>query len=1222
MKTTKKNVVLRLLLAAVLLTTVVLGCALSASADDLVWNLLTDTDAGYELQVSSAWSKSTDEDGAICLSNSGKGTLYIYDTQNILGTYQTFSMEGDFYFNSFPKGIRPEGSKQYTPEDRPLSFICWNHASKDDGRVTSNNAIRLDSKGYIYTGTTAMFRTEVQLETGRWYNIRVVFTPKSGQCELYINGEKELNYTIAEFDANTTTSSSVRYFDNYYENWSVKMKNLLVKTDSDYVIGERVEEAADYIGYQVSLPDEDSFSVRAILGVNDTVYNRIGYEVLVLEKDDDGNVISSTVSKRAKVVYESLADSTGNTYNVKELYGYNYAAAIEIADLPLRPEYGSMELVVRPYVLGMNGIRLYGKATILVYSRDMDENGYPVLTSRDERFYRVEVTDDTQIYDSVDYRAEDFGDTATLQAKNNGDALRASYFKFTLTPEQAKIVETASSAKLYVCVQNIDNRKPEETLYDIVVNGTGTDWTEHTLMAKNVNDLAPTQEYIGQSAVQDDLYFSIDVLQYLYESMLNEDGSMTVSFRLTTENESDAKLIYLHSKESALGLVPYIEIISTIYERPVNMDKYGNDGYEPWGYAEYLVDEWFGGLRDEIWSKDANGNSVYHEIQGLHANGYDATEATGDFTRVMPWIQNQWTTESSNNYTVPVEQWKANRFARTLSTLGTSTANAFLTSEYAEHVAEFDVYGGITNAGFTGTATGFFHVEHYNGRPYLIDPLGNPYFAIGMDEVNIRGTEHQQDYAVEKFGSKDAYFEAITDKLQEMGVNTAHVSDTDSVLAVEDGLSVVVNFSTVGEYMKSLGRTTLAEGLGDNNNTRCIFEPGYIKEANKQISRSVTRYGYAENPRIFGYTSDNELPSELNMLDNYLTLDASEKTNAFSYATAWTWLAERMNDPYPTLEEYLASPELEAIRLEFQGFWYARYYKVVSEVIDAVDPNHMYLGSRANLNALTEEWIIRAAGHYCEALTANLYGGLNPSADTINNLYRYTGKPFIVTEFFAKGADAIDANGFKLANSTGAGILVETQQDRADYFEHYSLALLESQACVGWTWYRMRDNDQSLYNWIDQGKTLYMAHVTYGAQPSYDTYADKDGTLYPATQIGKVDRIYNGDGIASNQNVNKGVFNSTFNSTVTVYTYDKDGKLLKSMGYEVEDPESASVAEGTTLKALDGGAKYTVGRVDNADGSYTETVLTVYKGTYVAFANAIKSISSHVIGLINYLDAQ
>jgi len=1215
MKTAKSARALRLLFTLALLALLVIGCAVTASADDLVWDLLRDQDAGYEVNRGS-WVEETDRDGSTYLQNAGNSGIYIYDTKNILGTYQTFSMEGDFYFEAFPTGIR-EG--KYTPEDRPLSFICWIYNDKD-GNYANSNAIRLDSEGYIYTNTTGSSKTDLQLSTGRWYNIRCVFTPKSGQCEMYIDGEKELDFTISAFDPETRVSGAVRYFDAYYS-WGAQMKNLLVKTDSDYVIGERTEEAADYIGYQTSKPENGKFSFRAIMGVNDTVYNRIGYEVLLLERDDDGVIHTSTLADRAKVVYETLKDASGKAYNVKELYGYNYAAAIEIKDLPERPTYGSFELVVRPYVLDMNGFRLYGESMILSYARDTDENGFPVLDHKRERFYRVEATDDAQAYNTLDYAHEIFTSDPVLQARNsdvnNREPACASYFKFTLSPELAKAVETASSARLYICIQNLRTTKPE-----VVVHGTGTEWDETVLNAKNVNALAPTQEYIGESEAQDDLYFSIDIFQYLFESALNDDGSMTVSFRVTQKGYGiDGEVIYLHSKESKQGLVPYIEIVSTLYENPLNFEKYGNDGYEPWGYAEHLVDEWFGGLRDEIWPKDENGNSIYYEIQGLHANGYNATAATGDFTREMPWVQNMWSDTPDNNYTLPVANWKADRFARTLSTLGTSTANAFLTSEYAEHIAEYDVYGGITNAGFTGTATGFFHVESYNGRPYIIDPIGNPYFAVGMNEVNIRGTENQQDYAIREFGSKEAYFKAITEKLQAMGVNTAHVSDTDAVLAVEDGLSVVINFSTVGSYMQSLGRSSLAEGMGDNNNTRCIFEPGFVKEANKIIKRQIDKYGYADNPRVFGYTSDNELPSELNMLDNYLTLDPlSDNTNAFSYATAWTWLARRMNDPYPTLDKYYASPELEAIRLEFQGFWYARYYKVVSEAVKAADPNHMYMGSRANLNCLTEEWIIRAAGHYTDLTTANLYGGMNPKADTINNLYRYTGKPFIVTEFFAKGTDAIDANGYKLANSTGAGILVQTQQDRAEYYEHYTLALLESQACVGWTWYRMRDNDQSLYNWIDQGKTVYMAYVQYGANAAAKTYADKEGKVYAADAVGKVDRIYNGDGIASNQNVNKGVFNSTFDSVVTVYTYDEDGKLLSSQSYIVADPKSENVADGTILGGVEGGTFF-IGKSETGTG-YTETVLTVYRGTYVAFANSIKMISDHVIGLVNYFDAQ
>ncbi len=1228
MKATNAARVVRLLMATFLVAIALLGCMLTASADDLTWNLLTDVDAGYTVvdinekpdERGKVWREESDDFGPYIYNANGRmGALQINDEQNIFGSYQTFSVEGDFYFDAFPTGMR---DGKYTPEDRPLSFICWIYNDLS-GNAVNFNAIRLDSQGYIYTNTTGSSKTNVRVPAGKWVNIRCVFTPKSGQCEMYIDGEKELDFMIAAFDHETRISGAIRYFDSFYS-YKARMKNLIVKTDSDYVIGKRVEEAADFVGYQTTKAKDDSFSLRTLMGLNSTEFNRVGYEILALEMDEDGNVFADTYAGRTKVVYESVKDAAGNAFGAKDTFGYDYVAAVEVTDLPEYPEYGFLELVVRPYVLGMNGIRVYGKATILVYSGETDDEGYPVCVRRDDRFFKVTASDDTQVYDAPEYAVADFGSTDVLQAKNmdasNAAPQRASYFKFVLPADIAKAAETAASAKLYICVQNLDNRNPAEQLYDLIVHATGTDWSEHTLNVKTRSAQAPVQEYIGQTAVQDDLYFTVDITQYLREQMLNDDGSMTVSFRVTTEGHSDAKLVYLHSKESKLGLVPYIEIVTTTYEHPVNIEKYGNDGYEPWGYAEYLTDWWFDDVRDKLCPIDENGNKIYYEIDDFNANGYGATVATGDFTVEMPWQQTQWTETGI----LPVERWKENRFSRTLSTLGTSTANAFLESEYADWIAEYDSYGGITNAGFTGTATGFFHVEHHGGRPYIIDPLGNPYFAIGMNEVIIRGTQNQQDYALAKFGSKEAYYAAMSESLRGMGVNTtAAGSAIEELMAIENGLNFIISLDGVGSYMKTLGRTALAEGLMPFNNTRCAFDPGLERYARKAITRTLEQYGYADNPRIFGYTTDNELPSELNMLDNYLTLDPKEEnTNAFSYATAWTWLARRMNDPYPTLEKYLASPELEEMRLEFQGFWYARYYDVMSRVIGELAPNQMYLGSRANLNALTEEWIIRAAGHYTDMITANLYGGMNPSIDTITNLYRYSGVPFMVTEFFAKGADAIDANGFKLANSTGAGILVQTQKDRGEYYEHYALALLESKACVGWTWYRFRDNDQSLFKQIDTGKTLYMAYVMYGANAAPVTFADKDGNVYTTARVGFYDTIYSGDGMASNQNVNKGVYNSTFSSTVTVYTYDASGKLIASMGYDVQDPETETLAAGTVLKDLREDKTYTIGRVENADGGYTETVLTVFEGKYIALANSIKQISSRVMGLVGYFDAK
>ena len=65
-----------------------------------------------------------------------------------------------------------------------------------------------------------------------------------------------------------------------------------------------------------------------------------------------------------------------------------------------------------------------------------------------------------------------------------------------------------------------------------------------------------------------------------------------------------------------------------------------------------------------------------------------------------------------------------------------------------------------------------------------------------------------------------------------------------------------------------------------------------------------------------------------------------------------------------------------------------------------------------------------------------------------------SGKPILITEWYAKGVDS------GMANTGGAGWLVKTQRERGLYYQKYTLGLLESKVCVGWHWFRYSDNDQ------------------------------------------------------------------------------------------------------------------------------------------------------------------
>ena len=733
-----------------LLTVISVTGVSAAENTDFAWNLLTDTEAGYRVEDRhNAYEQKTEADGTIYMQNvdNKSGALYIYDDNNILGTYRAFTLEGDFYFESFPS-TPPLRDDKYTPEERPLSFLCWIYSDINTGAAKNFNALRIDSQGYLYTSDTVAGKTDVQLQLNTWYNIQCAFVPANGICEVFINGEKAFDFNYTRFNASKVVSGSVRYFDGYYS-WSVKMKNLLVKTKSEYSLELVREDAADYLGYQTSKPSGGTFSTRLIFGLNDTEYRKVGYEVYRLETDVEGGIVARQLSDSTCDIYTSIKGG-GKDYDVKETFAYNYAAALTVSGLPAEPKRGSFELVVRPYVEGYDGIRRYGISTRISYSGDTDANGYPVFKASDDKVISIVASDDTYIYNGGSTENADNGSKSQLMVRNvgNNSLYRAAYYKFTLDAEEVAALSTATTAKLRVyCsgTESNNSRKP----YDMMVYATGTNWTESKLNYNNHTSLAPTKKQLAILPFKTG-YYTVDILSYLREQPKNADGSITVSFYFTNVGGSDALVSYFVSKEGEQK--PVIEIANSYYNTVLNLDKMGNLGYEPWGYAESIVNEWFDELVDQIYPKDADGNLIYHEIDDFAPEGYNATTATGDFTSVLDWRGGSiWTSTGVAN----ASSFKAERFARTLTTLGRSTGQSFMSSSYGKTVSKYDSYGGISNAGFTGEATGFFHTEVINGRYYIIDPLGNPYFAIGVNTVCLGDSANHKAYSLEKFGSED-----------------------------------------------------------------------------------------------------------------------------------------------------------------------------------------------------------------------------------------------------------------------------------------------------------------------------------------------------------------------------------------------------------------------------------------------------------------------------------
>lgn len=1019
----------------------------------------------------------------------GSCQYFINDVNNLLNKYDTFSMEADMYFEAYPSG--EAGGKN--PHQYPMSFMTWITQGSTGGAVY--RSIRIDDEGYLCTGTdpenNPSQRTSAKLPLGEWFNIRFLVSPLTGFCEVYINGQLLMSHKIGS--PKDLVKSQVRFFDARYS-YTAYFSNISVYTDSNYRIGLVDEDAADFAGYQTTKVENNSFDLRLISGTDIadiTTYNSVGFMVTTL-MNEGGELVAKETKYYDVNVYESLV-ANGKSVSAESLDS-KYLAAIAVEDIPA--DKGHIEMIVRPYVK-KGGMRAYGDAIILTYSGET-KDGYPVLYMVDNSVeYTALPSDDTYVRLGTD---ENNGSNTNLVIKESGQNnsyTREVYIKFDFSDVAIKRASSASRVYLEFYSRSHRALSEEETAEGGIladVCGVGTNWTEDTLNGRNYKELAAELEYIGDIRYVKNEYTQVDVTDYVLKHA--KDGS--VAFKINNVEVETGGEGAIYSSESSYS--PRLVVYPISYNHQINLSKLQNIGYEPWGYAETLVDEWFKTGYDSLYSVAANEKM----IEKWEVNN---TNPIGDYTIRLDWKSNS-----------PSHKWNERVYARSMETLDGFNPGA---------VSEYDEFGGITNSGIKGQATGFFHTETVNGRTYIIDPVGNPFFAAGINTAQLGATQNQKDAAIEKYGSEENFHKEVTDELRAMGINTYWGGD-DQFFA-QNKLARAVGLGVISGYMggNSLNLSISTGGSAHflHNNTMNVFDPDYLTFAEKKVATALSAYSN-DNPYILGLYSDNEIPAQSNMLYCYLTIDPTEPVNAFSYATAWTWFKRHTGNANPSIHEIT-----DEMSEEFKAFVYDRYFKGVTDAIKKAGfDNYMYMGNRVHSDNKSSEGYLRAANKYVDVLTCNLYGG-NHVQSIINNIesmYKFCSKPFIVTEFFAKAEDAVDMNGYTLGNQTNAGMVVKTQADRGLYYEHYVMLLLESRTCVGWTWYRFRDNDQTIFK--DEAGNLYRAYDYQNEQ--INAYVNvktgaiiEDGpALAPSLTV-----YYKGEGDTSNLGSNKGFYDNKMN---------------------------------------------------------------------------------------------
>jgi len=338
-----------------------------------------------------------------------------------------------------------------------------------------------------------------------------------------------------------------------------------------------------------------------------------------------------------------------------------------------------------------------------------------------------------------------------------------------------------------------------------------------------------------------------------------------------------------------------------------------------------------------------------------------------------------------------------------------------------ENSSEFSSFGGWK--GKRVEETGFFHVISVNGVWEIVDPDGYIFYSVGINSV-VKGGGF-----------------TLPDSLWNISANTMGCWSDETI---NTETSHKIPYTPRWNMMMSYKNTS--------QRTKDLFDMGIIPVFDNEFPTfclqlaSIDIAPLKDDPYILGHFSDNELPIYDNtsygkLLDRFLGISDKMDPN---YLAAHNWMKARSGVGYVITDQD---------REEFHGYVAGTYYKIVNTAIKHYDPNHLYLGSRLHGAAKSKPSIFRAAGEYVDIISINVYSVWTPDESDMDMWMNESGRPFLVTEFYAKAVDS------GLPNTSGAGWLVNTQEDRAEFFENFTLGLLTHPGSVGFHYFKYIDKD-------------------------------------------------------------------------------------------------------------------------------------------------------------------
>jgi len=348
---------------------------------------------------------------------------------------------------------------------------------------------------------------------------------------------------------------------------------------------------------------------------------------------------------------------------------------------------------------------------------------------------------------------------------------------------------------------------------------------------------------------------------------------------------------------------------------------------------------------------------------------------------------------------------------------------------------EFSRYGGDLSA--KTEAKGFFYTKKIGEKWWIIDPDGYACLNVAVNGVRPGNSERNEKALVSKYGNAEKWILQTEHDLMEMGFNGSGCwSDTKSIQYANMDANGSLSYTLISNFFTNYSKQR--NKIKKDEISFAVFDPEFEASCNEQAMKLAETNN---DPNLLGHFSDNELPFSEKILDEYL---GCTDINDPNYKIANSWL-----NSMGISKTQITKATHEA----FQGYVAEKYYSIVSGAIEKYDPNHLYLGSRLHGRPKHTEAIVKAAGKFCDIISINYYGQWEPLQKHFDQWKLWADKPVLITEFYTKGDDS------GLANNSGAGWRVKTQNDRGIFYENFCIKLIQMNNCVGWHWFRYMDND-------------------------------------------------------------------------------------------------------------------------------------------------------------------